>query len=56
MAAPLEPFLAGGEIDWVEGSSLLVKYWIDEAPTGIDWGKAGYDFGEGFKGPEDRKR
>lgn len=25
-------------------------------PGQIDWGKAGYDFGEGFKGPEDRKR
>jgi hypothetical protein len=25
-------------------------------PGQIDWGKAGYDFGDGFKGPEDRKR
>lgn len=25
-------------------------------PGQIDWGKAGYDFGDGFKGPEDQKR
>ena len=25
-------------------------------PGQIDWGKAGYDFGDGFKGPDDRRR
>ena len=25
-------------------------------PGQIDWGKAGYDFGDGFKGPDDRGR
>lgn len=25
-------------------------------PGQIDWGRAGYDFGEGFKGPEDGRR
>lgn len=24
-------------------------------PGGIDWGRAGYDFGEGFRGPEGRR-
>ena len=25
-------------------------------PGKVDWGKAGYDFGEGFKGPDARRR
>ncbi len=25
-------------------------------PGQIDWGKAGYDFGDGFKGPDDSRR
>ncbi len=55
-AKKVPPALAAAELDEKTIARTLSKLKDKVDPSKIDWGKAGYDFGEGYKGPDNRTR
>ena len=58
---PKKPKKTAGATDELAKQEQAILHTLEKLrqrldPGQIDWGKAGYDFGDGFKGPEDRKR
>ena len=45
----------GGEDEHIDIAATLKKLRERIDPGKIDWGRAGYDFGEGFKGPGEKR-
>lgn len=52
-APPAEAAAADGDEDAILDTLEKLRQRVD--PQKIDWGRAGYDFGEGFKGPDSER-
>ena len=55
-AKKMPPVVPLAELDEKPLAETLAKLKVKVDPGKIDWGKAGYDFGEGFSGSSNRSR